>query len=60
MDNRTTEQWQQLDSQRHLHPFTDFNAYASKPGRVINRAEHIYIYDTDGNQLLDAMSGVGE
>lgn len=54
----TTQQWQTLDSQRHLHPFTDFNDYARKPGRIINRAEHIYIYDTDNNQLLDAMSGL--
>lgn len=55
---RTTAQWQQLDTQRHLHPFTDFNEYAQKPGRVINRAEHIYIHDTDGNKMLDAMSGL--
>jgi putrescine aminotransferase len=57
-NSRTTAQWQQLDTQRHLHPFTDFNEYAQKPGRVINRAEHIYIHDTDGNKMLDAMSGL--
>jgi putrescine aminotransferase len=56
--NRTTQQWQELDAQRHLHPFTDFNQYAKKPGRIINRAEHIYIYDTDNNQMLDGMSGL--
>jgi putrescine aminotransferase len=55
---RTTEQWQQLDARRHLHPFTDFGDYAKKPGRIINHAEHIYIQDTDGNKLLDAMSGL--
>ncbi|MDG2502186.1 MAG: aspartate aminotransferase family protein [Porticoccaceae bacterium] len=55
---RTTEQWQALDTQRHLHPFTDFNNYAKKPGRIISRAEHIYIYDTDGTEFLDAMSGL--
>ena len=55
---RTTEQWQQLDARRHLHPFTDFGDYAKKPGRIINRAEHIYIHDTDGNKFLDAMSGL--
>ena len=42
----------------HLHPFTDYHAYNQKPGRVINRAEHIYIYDTDDNQIMDAMSGL--
>ncbi|MDB9998953.1 aspartate aminotransferase family protein [Porticoccaceae bacterium] len=55
---RTTEQWQALDTKSHLHPFTDFNGYAKKPGRIINRAEHIYIYDTDGTEFLDAMSGL--
>ena len=55
---RTTKQWQALDTQRHLHPFTDFNSYAKKPGRIISRAEHIYIYDTDGTEFLDAMSGL--
>ena len=51
----TTEQWQQLGARRHLQPFTDFGDYAKKPGRIINRAEHIYIYDTDGNKSIDAM-----
>ena len=55
---RTTKQWQRLDTQSHLHPFTDYHAYNQKPGRVINRAEHIYIYDTDDNQIMDAMSGL--
>jgi putrescine aminotransferase len=55
---KTTEQLQSLDVQRHLHPFTDFNNYAKKPGRIISRAEHIYIYDTDGTEFLDAMSGL--
>ena len=55
---RTTKQWQTLDTQRHLHPFTDFNSYTKNPGRIISRAEHIYIYDTDGTEFLDAMSGL--
>lgn len=55
---RTTAQWQDLDTQNHLHPFTDYHAYNQKPGRIINRAEHIYIFDTDNNQMLDAMSGL--
>ena len=55
---RTTAEWQRLDADRHLHPFTDFGDYQRNPGRIIDRAEHIYIYDTDGNQMLDAMSGL--
>ena len=46
-NNRTTAQWKQMDASRHLHPFTDFNDYQKNHGRIIERAEHIYIYDTD-------------
>ena len=39
-------------------PLLTLMSYAKKPGRIINRAEHIYIYDTDGTEFLDAMSGL--
>ena len=58
INTKTTQQLQSLDTQNHLHPFTDCHEYNQKPGRIINRAEHIYIYDTDGNKLLDGMSGL--
>jgi putrescine---pyruvate transaminase len=48
----------QLDQSHHLHPFTDLREYAKKGGRIISRAEHIYIYDSDGNRMLDGMSGL--
>lgn len=47
-----------LDRSHHFHPFTDLRDYAANGGRIVNRAEHIYIYDTDGNKLLDGMSGL--
>ena len=37
-----------LDRAHHLHPFTDLSGYARDGGRIISRAEHIYIYDSDG------------
>lgn len=48
----------QLDRAHHLHPFTDFHDYAEHGGRIISRAEHVYIYDSDGNRIQDAMSGL--
>ncbi len=48
----------QLDQAHHLHPFTDFADYASHGGRIYSRAEHVYIYDSDGNQIQDGMSGL--
>jgi len=55
---RSTADWRALDQARHLHPFTDLEAYASYGGRVMSRAEHVYVYDSDGNELLDGMSGL--
>jgi len=48
----------QLDQSHHLHPFTDFRDYAAQGGRIVSKAEHIYIYDSEGNQMLDGMSGL--
>jgi putrescine aminotransferase len=53
-----TNQLRQLDQQHHLHPFTDFRDYAANGGRIVSRAEHVYIYDSDGNKIQDAMSGL--
>ena len=47
-----------LDQSHHLHPFTDLGNYARDGGRIISRAEHIYIYDSDGKAMLDGMSGL--
>ncbi len=58
MSTRTTQQWQAADAAHFLHPFTDFNALAKKGSRVIERADNIYLWDTDGNKILDAMSGL--
>jgi len=47
-----------MDQAHHLHPFTDFHDYAAHGGRIISRAEHVYIYDSDGKQIQDGMSGL--
>jgi putrescine aminotransferase len=56
--NRTTEEWQAADAAHFLHPFTDFQALAKKGSRIIERADNIYLWDSDGNKILDAMSGL--
>ncbi len=55
---RSTQQWQAADAAHFLHPFTDFKSLASKGSRVITRAENIYLWDSDGHKILDAMSGL--
>ena len=58
MAKRTTSEWQALDAATHLHPFTDLTDHAARGGRIVSRGEHIYIYDSEGNQILDGMSGL--
>jgi putrescine aminotransferase len=49
---------QQLDSAHFLHPFTDHNALKAKGARVMVRGDGIWLWDSDGNRILDAMSGL--
>jgi len=55
---RSTAQWQAADAAHYLHPFTDFKSLASKGSRVITRADNIYLWDSEGHRILDAMSGL--
>jgi len=56
--SRTTAEWRALDSAHYLHPFTDHKGLARKGARVVTHAEGIYLFDSDGNRLLDGMSGL--
>ncbi len=53
-----TEQLRQLDKAHYLHPFTNLSKHSRDGGRIISQAEHVYIYDSDGNKMLDGMSGL--
>jgi putrescine---pyruvate transaminase len=56
--NRSTEQWQQLDRDHHIHPFTDPADINAKGARIITKAEGSYVYDSEGNKILDGMAGL--
>ena len=49
---------QALDSAHFLHPFTDFKDLSAKGARVIVKGEGIYVWDSEGVRVLDAMSGL--
>ncbi|WP_222542105.1 aspartate aminotransferase family protein [Ferrimonas balearica] len=53
-----TQAWQSLDAAHHLHPFTDNGELNQKGSRVINRAEGVYIYTPEGQEILDGMAGL--
>ena len=49
---------QALDSAHFLHPFTDFKDLSGRGARVMVRSKGIYLWDSEGARLLDAMSGL--
>jgi len=53
-----TAQLRRLDQSHFLHPFTDLRKHSQQGGRIISRAEHVYIYDHDDHKMLDGMSGL--
>lgn len=47
-----------LDAEHHLHPFTDTRVLNAKGARVIERAEGVYLWDSEGNRIIDGMAGL--
>ncbi len=58
IEKRTRSEWQDLDQQHYLHPFTDHKDLAKQKSRIITRADGVYIYDADGKKILDGMAGL--
>ncbi len=55
----STAVWRAADSRHHFHPFTDFKGLAEEGGsRIITRAEGVWLEDSEGNRILDGMSGL--
>nr|WP_282452830.1 aspartate aminotransferase family protein [Lysobacter sp. CAU 1642] len=46
------------DAAHHLHPFSDNKALGEKGTRILTRGEGVYVWDQDGNRLLDAFAGL--
>lgn len=56
--NHSLKQLQAIDAAHHLHPFTDHRDLREAGTRVITRADGPFIYDTEGNEILDGMAGL--
>jgi putrescine aminotransferase len=52
------QELQELDRRHYLHPFSDHKQIGERGTRVITRGEGVYIYDAEGRQILDGMSGL--
>ena len=53
-----TEELQKRDAAHHLHPFTAQHDLANKGSKIITSAQGVYVYDSNGKELLDAMAGL--
>ena len=47
-----------LDAAHHLHPFSDMKKLNANGSRVIQRAEGVHVFDSNGKQYLDAFAGL--
>ncbi|MDD1792872.1 aspartate aminotransferase family protein [Enterovibrio sp. ZSDZ42] len=55
---QSTETLQALDNAHYLHPFSDSKTLREKGARMIVRAQGVYIWDSEGNRILDGMAGL--
>lgn len=53
-----TKRLQKLDALHHIHPFTHTEALSREGVRVITRAKGVYVWDSEGNKLIDGMAGL--
>ncbi|MEM1289840.1 MAG: aminotransferase class III-fold pyridoxal phosphate-dependent enzyme, partial [Pseudomonadota bacterium] len=56
--NLPTGALQEIDAAHHMHPFTHGAALAEKGARIITQAEGVWLTDSDGARMLDAMAGL--
>lgn len=53
-----TAELQALDAAHHMHPFTDNSALAQKGARIMVSGKGVWLKDTEGHEILDAMAGL--
>src|ERR1700737_1033708 len=56
--SRSTAEYRALDAAHHLHPFSDMGTLNRIGSRVIVKGKGVYVWDSDGNQLMDGMAGL--
>jgi len=54
----STADYRALDAAHHLHPFSDMGALNRAGSRVIVKADGVYLWDSDGNRIIDGMAGL--
>jgi putrescine aminotransferase len=47
-----------IDAAHHFHPFSDMKKLNADGTKIINRADGVHIWDSNGKQYLDAFAGL--
>ncbi|WP_321895143.1 aspartate aminotransferase family protein [Paraburkholderia heleia] len=55
---RSTSEYRALDAAHHIHPFSDMGSLNKAGSRVIVKAKGVYLWDSEGNQIIDGMAGL--
>ena len=50
--NRTTKQWQEIDTAHHLHPFTDYKSLAKEGSIIVTKADGVHLTTSMINSCL--------
>lgn len=53
-----TAELQALDAAHHMHPFSTQAGFETRGARVITRAKGVFLTDSEGEEILDAMAGL--
>src|ERR1700744_2630045 len=55
---RSTAEYRALDAAHHIHPFSDMGSLNRAGSRVIVKAQGVYLWDSEGNKIIDGMAGL--
>ncbi len=59
LDTRTeTSELRRLDELHNIHPFCDGRQLYERGSTIISRGEGCYVWDSEGNRILDGMAGL--
>ncbi|MWV11003.1 aminotransferase class III-fold pyridoxal phosphate-dependent enzyme [Pseudomonas sp. R-28-1W-6] len=56
--NPQTLKWQAMSRDHHLAPFSDYQQLIDVGPRIITKGEGVYVWDSEGNKILDGMAGL--
>ena len=58
MSTVNTAHYQALSRDHHLAPFSDYKQLASSGPRIITEGKGVYLWDSEGQKILDGMAGL--